>query len=241
MASRREQKEALRGEREQREAAAKGGERRKQLLGYAAGLAVVLIAIVAAIALLSGGDEGSGATDVAADVLPDGGSFPEPDSAASVEVAAKAAGCELKSYPSESRSPHITDINEPKVYPSKPPTSGRHYAEWTEDKAFEVAPDVKMLVHTLEHGRVVIWFKKSLTRERRASLKAYYDSDDYQLVLTPDETGMRYEVAASAWNRDPKPNGTGRLLGCPKYDDTVFTALEAFKDEHRGRGPEPVP
>ena len=49
------------------------------------------------------------------------------------------------------------------------------------------------------------------------------------------------EAASTAWNREPEPNGTGRLLGCPKYDDALFTAIEAFKDEHRSRGPEPVP
>ena len=57
----------------------------------------------------------------------------------------------------------------------------------------------------------------------------------------PDTTGMDYEVAASAWNAKPGRNGTGRLLGCPEYDDDLFTALEAFKDRHRGRGPERIP
>jgi hypothetical protein len=52
---------------------------------------------------------------------------------------------------------------------------------------------------------------------------------------------MKHAVAVSAWNRDPKPNGTGRLLACPSYNDEIFTAIESFKDENRSQGPEPVP
>jgi hypothetical protein len=48
-------------------------------------------------------------------------------------------------------------------------------------------------------------------------------------------------VAATAWNREPEPNGTGRLMGCPEYNERVFDALRAFRDEHRSNGPEPIP
>lgn len=213
-----------------------------RLLGYLVGGAIVVVAVVAAIALLAGGDDaGSGSADTASDLLPEGGSFPELEKAASIEAAAKAAGCELDSYRVEQRNPHVFDIDEVIEYPTKPPAGGRHYAQWADDLAYEDPPDVKLLVHSLEHGRVVIWFKRGLPRDARAALKAYYDDDPYQTILVPDTTGMTYDVAATAWNRDPEPQGTGRLLGCPRYGDEVFTALEAFKDEHRGRGPEPIP
>jgi len=50
-----------------------------------------------------------------------------------------------------------------------------------------------------------------------------------------------YAVAGTAWNRDPEPGGTGRTLGCPRWSDGVLDALRAFRDEHRGNGPEPIP
>lgn len=238
MASRKEQKEQLRRERQEREASASATARQRQLIGYAVGGGVVLLAIVVAVVLLAGGgDSGSAASG---DVLPDGGSYPEPSEVASVSAAAKAANCELKSFPAQSRE-HLADLSEKVKYASNPPTSGNHYQVPAEDKAYDDPPNVKELVHTLEHGRVIIWFKKGLPAEQRASLKAYYDDDPYQMVLVPDETGMTYAVAATAWNRDPQPNGTGRLLGCKRFGDDVFTAIEAFKDEHRSRGPEPVP
>lgn len=198
---------------------------------------MVLVAVVVAIVVLAGGGGGGSAS---ADMLPDGGDYPEPAQVDEVEQAARAAGCELESHRADSRE-HVADLSETIDYDSKPPTSGTHYQEWADDDAYEEAPDAKELVHTMEHGRVIVWFKKSLTADRRAALKAYYDDDSYQMVLVPDETGMTYDVAATAWNRDPQPNGTGRLLGCPNYNDDVFTALESFKDNNRGIGPEPVP
>jgi hypothetical protein len=238
MSSRREQKDQLRREREAREAAQHEGQRRRQLIGYGVGGGIVVVAVIVAIALLAGG--GGGGSSASADVLPDGGSVPAIDDQAELAAAAKAAGCELKSYKATGRK-HTADLSEKIKYASNPPTSGNHYQEWAEDGAYEDPPDIKMLVHALEHGRIVIWVNKKLPSEQRANIKAYYDEDTYQMLITPDTSGMTYDVALSAWSREPEPNGTGRLLGCPKYDDAMFTAFEAFKDEHRSRGPEPVP
>jgi hypothetical protein len=52
---------------------------------------------------------------------------------------------------------------------------------------------------------------------------------------------MPYAVAATAWNLDPAPNGTGRLMGCKEVNSKTFDALAAFRDENRSQGPEPVP
>ena len=60
------------------------------------------------------------------------------------------------------------------------------------------------------------------------------------MVLVP-RSNMPYQVAASAWNREPEPNGTGRLLVCERMTPEVFDALRTFRDEHRSNGPEPIP
>lgn len=247
MASRKDQKEQLRREREEREAAAKGAERRRRLIGYAAGAAVVIAAVaIGAILLAGGGDSGGdgetaggGDKQVEADVLPKGGTVPAPQRTPLTE-AVQASGCELRSYRADARE-HTEDLKEKIDYESKPPTSGRHYAIEAQDGAYEVAPDVKELVHALEHGRIVIWFKKDLPKAARADLMALYEEDPFQMLLTPDETGSEYEVTATAWNRDPPELGTGRLLGCEKYSPEIFEAIRAFKTEHRSNGPEPVP
>jgi len=220
----------------------------RRLRGYVVCGVLVLFAVVAAIALLAGGD-GGGDDDEAQSragagrpdaVLPAGGLFAIPDDdVESLSAAADRAGCEVRTYAVASRD-HVPP-NVPVRYSSNPPTSGRHAPVPAQDGAYAESPDVKELVHTLEHSRVIIWFKRDLPSKARASLKAYFDHDSYQLVLVPDTTGMEYDVAATAWHRNPRPRGTGRLLGCPEYNDDVYTALERFKERNRGRGPEIIP
>jgi len=225
----------------------------RPLVGYVVAGMLVLIALIGAITLLAGGSDSDVASsggpdpdgdvvqvDRSKDLLPDGGLFATPREVESVGAAAEAAGCDLERFAVKSRG-HIKRLDEDVDYTSNPPTSGRHYPIPAADAAYEDAPNVKLLVHTLEHSRVIVWFQPELPREARAALKAFYDHDSDRLLLVPDSTDMPYEVAASAWNAKPKPYGTGRLLGCPEYDDELFTALEAFKDRHRGRGPEPIP
>ena len=86
---------------------------------------------------------------------------------------------------------------------------------------------------------MIVWFKPKLAEDARADLKAFFDEDSFQMIITPNDT-MRYQVAATAWTADPQPLGTGHLLGCPRYSEKVFDALRAFREEYRGRGPEAI-
>ena len=236
MASRKEQKEALRREREERERQAREAERRKRMVGYGAGAALALAALViVAVLLLSGGDGGGGGSE---DVLPDGGEVPS-QQATELDEAARAAGCELKSRRVRGRE-HSADLAERVQYATNPPTGGNHFIEPAEDAAYQEAPQDEQLVHSLEHGRVIVWLKPSLPEDARANLKALYDSDTYQMLIVP-RRDMRFAVASTAWNREPEPDGTGRLLGCRRYNERVFDALRTFRDEHRSNGPEPIP
>jgi hypothetical protein len=235
VSSRKERKEALRREREERERQAREAERRKRLVGYGAAGALALGAlVVVAVLLLSGGGSGG----ASADVYPDGGEVPR-QQVTELEEAARAAECELKSNRAQGRE-HTSTLSERVEYRTNPPTGGNHFIAPSEDAAYAQAPQDEELVHSLEHGRVAVWFKPSLPEDARANLKALYDSDTYQMLLVP-RRDMRYEMAATAWNREPEPNGTGRLLGCRRFSDRVFDALRAFRDEHRSNGPEPIP
>jgi uncharacterized protein DUF3105 len=236
VSSRKEQKEALRREREERERAAKEVERRRRLIGYGAAGALGLAAAVVVVLLVAGGD-GGGHSDPGKGVLPDGGKVP-PQKESDLTAAATAAGCKLQSFPATSRV-HLANPDQKVKYSSNPPTSGKHYQVPAEDGAYDQAPPDTALVHTLEHGRVIVWFKPSLPASERANLKKFFDDDNYHMVIVP-RANMPYDVAASAWNADPQPNGTGRLLACPRYSDKVFDALRAFREEHRDNGPEVV-
>jgi hypothetical protein len=241
VASRKEQKEALRRQREERERAAREAERRKRMVGYGIGAALALAAVVIVVVVLAAGGNGGG--EASADVLPDGGSVPDPKVTGLAE-AARAAGCKLESYRvkigATVEERHTRDPAEQIPYQSNPPAGGKHFQVPAEDGAYGEAPPDTALVHSLEHGRVVIWFKPGLPKGQRADLKALFDDDPYQMLIVP-RRNMPYQVAATAWNREPDPVGTGRLLGCPRINHRAFDALRAFREEHRGNGPEAVP
>jgi uncharacterized protein DUF3105 len=235
---RREQKERLRRERELREQQARAAEQRKKMVGYGVAGGVAIVAVAVLILLATGGDEAGSGPGNAGNVFPDGGSVPE-QKIFDVAPAAKAAGCELKSTKATDRT-HTTSLDTRIKYSTNPPTSGKHFEIPAQDGIYGEAPQDEQLVHNMEHGRVIIWVKPSLPEKQRADIRAMVEDDSYQMVLVP-RSNMPYAVAATAWNADPAPNGTGRLLVCNKVNDKTFDALAAFRDENRSQGPEPIP
>lgn len=239
MSHRREQKERLRREREERERQAHAAAQRKKLVGYGAGGVLALAAVVVLILLATGGSGGGGGDAQAAEVFPEGGSFPE-QKIFDVAPAAKAAGCTLKSVKGSGVATHTTSLDDHVKYNTNPPTTGRHYEIPAQDGVYGDAPQDEELVHGEEHGRVIFWVKPSIPQDQRANIRALVDDDSYQMFLVP-RANMPYAVAATAWNADPPPGGTGRLLLCNQVNDKTYDALAAFRDEHRSKGPEPIP
>ena len=170
--------------------------------------------------------------------LPAGGEVPGPR-ITDIDSAASEAKCELRSTRARSRD-HTVSLEEPIDYDTNPPTTGKHFQVAAEDGIYEEAAPDSAIVHSLEHGRVVIWFKPSLPEETRAGLRALVEEDGHQILIIP-RTEMPFDVAATAWNRGPGREGTGRLLGCPSFSPAAYDALRTFRDEHRGRGPEVAP
>jgi hypothetical protein len=227
MASRKEQKEKLRQERMAREQAAAAAAARRRRLGYivAGALVTAVVVAVVAIAFASGGDSGGGGGSSSASWP--SGSVPK-QKITDLNAAVKAAGCVYKTPKNEGRG-HVTGNV---VYKSQPPTSGSHNPVPAHDAADIKSPGNVHLVHALEHGRVIYWFKPNASDEIKGSLKALYDEDNKLVVLTPNTAPMPYEVAASAW---------GRYVGCPTYNDKVPDAFRAFRDAYRLKGPEYFP
>lgn len=240
MASRKEEKERLRREREERERQAAAEAQRKRMVGYGIGgvLAIAVLAIlVFAVWKPFGGDDPAEAQR--ASIYPAGGKAAQPGET-DVGKAAKAAGCTTKQARAKSRD-HVGNPNQQIQYDTNPPMSGQHYEIPAEDQAFTEPPPDSSVVHSLEHGRIDIFFRTNAPRQLRADLKATYDSEQgYQLLLIP-RRNMDYQFAATAWGRDPEPLGTGYMLACKNGGAKSLSALRAFIDEHRGNGPEPVP
>jgi hypothetical protein len=121
----------------------------------------------------------------------------------------------------------------PVKYKTAPPTSGAHNPTPTSDGAYLKTPKpYEGLVHALEHGRVIIWFKPGVAPATKGALRKLYDEDNALMVLTPNSRPMPYAVAATAWTQ---------LLGCPSYNPKVPDAIRAFRDAYRLKGPEYFP
>jgi hypothetical protein len=228
MASRKEQKEKLRQERLEREQAAAAAAGRRRRMGYVvAGVLVAAVVVaVAAIALAGGGnDKGGGGSSSGS--WPSG-SVPK-QKISDLDAAVKAAGCVYKT-PKNEGAGHTTKTQK---YKSAPPTSGAHNPVPAHDAADLQTPNpYEGLVHALEHGRVIYWFKPTVPSSVKGDLKALYNEDSKLVVLTPNNRPMPYQVAASAW---------GRYVGCPAWNDKVPDAFRAFRDAYRLKGPEYFP
>jgi hypothetical protein len=232
MASRKEQKEALRAERERKAQEAASADQRKRMVGFiAAGVlvAAAVVAIIVVIAAGGGGDSGGGGGESAAEP---GGDFVKASipkaQATNLEAAAKAANCTVKQFPNEG-SNHVSGHVD---YKTKPPTSGNHFEIPAADGAYAKAPRMEELVHELEHGRIILWFQPKATAQLKGQMKALFDEDSYHMVLAPDDRGMDAQVAASAWTRS---------ITCPKVTPQTWDALRLFRDRYRDQGPEQVP
>jgi hypothetical protein len=229
MASRKEQKERLKAERLEREREASAAERRKRLVGYGAGGVLVGGVIVALVVVLlaGGGDDGGGGTELASTGdFPDG-SVPAQE-ISDLDEAARAAKCRVIEDEEEGN----THTDQPVEYEANPPTSGDHFPVPAEDGVYTDQPEIEQLVHSHEHGRIVIQFDPNVPDSVKGDLKALYDEDPYHMILTPNATDMPYEVAATTWTR---------TLGCPQMNEEAFDAIRAFRDEYRDEGPEFVP
>jgi hypothetical protein len=225
MASRKEQKEKLRRERLERERAAAEAAGRRRRMGYVAAGGLVAAVVIAVVAIAVAGGGGGGGSASASDWP--SGSIPG-QKITDLNAAVKAAGCVYKTPKSEGRG-HTTKTVK---YKSQPPTSGSHNPVPAHDAATLKSPGNTHLVHALEHGRVIYWFKPNAPKPVIGALKKLYDQDNKLVVLTPNTAPMPYQVAASAW---------GRYVGCPTYNDKVPDAFRAFRDAYRLKGPEYFP
>lgn len=142
--------------------------------------------------------------------------------------AAAAAGCSVASFPTEGRAHTSAHVR----YKTNPPTSGAHNPAPAPDRAYDVAPPAENYVHSLEHGRIELQYRPGVPAAVRTALLGVLKESTDHMLLFPNNTGMTFAVAATAWKH---------RLGCPRYNARVPEALRRFRDAYRDRGPEQVP
>jgi hypothetical protein len=234
VSSRKEQKEKLRRERLAKEQAAAAAEKRRRMMGFGVGGVLAVAAIAAVIVAVAAGGGGDGPEQ-------DGGNGPKTPIPAqqvdNLQTATREAGCTLRSFtPGPNDRQHTED---PVTYKQNPPVFGPHNPQWASDGNYvgQGAPGTEHVVHALEHGRVVIWYKPNLPPRRIAQLETLFAEpiegkpEGYKQLLV-ERPNMPFEVAATSW---------GQQLGCPRFNDKVFDALRAFRATYVDKGPESVP
>jgi hypothetical protein len=236
VASRQEEKQRRRQERIERERAeARAAARRKrvQLVGGAVlGLAALAAVIVAVVVGTSGGDSESEQPAAASEA--DIAKLPAQQTS-DYQEAAKAAGCTLTNPPYEGAG-HEDKAFKASDYKTNPPTSGAHTPVWAQDGVYAPGdtPPLGQLVHTLEHGRIDVQYKKGTPASTISQLEALLaeQSGGYHMLLFENPTNMKPEVAATAWTHS---------LTCPTMNDKVFDAIRTFRARYIDKGPENVP
>ena len=238
MASRQEEKDQRRLEREQAEAKERAAAARRKRLSMVIGGLVGLLVIAGAAFALSGafdggGDGGGGGDGPRQAEAPADVALPEP-AISDPDEAAKAAGCKLE-HPKYEGAGHEDREFSDSDYKTNPPTSGAHFPEWYDDGIYAPGdtPELGKLVHTLEHGRVNFQYRPGTPADVVAKLEAVAaEKTGYHILLYENPSQMDAQIAATAWTQ---------LLTCPTYNDKVIDALRTFYDAYVDKGPEQVP
>jgi hypothetical protein len=249
MASRKEEKERLRAQRLAAERAASSGGRRRLMAGYVVAGILTVAVVAGLVAVIASGGGGGGATNACSEahIKNSGGTFRglEPDCRtgtpppalqfADLRISAEKAGCQVKLNLPDEGNTHIPNST-PVHYGTVPPTSGNHNPVPIDDGAYrtQITSDtnkptnIRNEVHAMEHGRIEIHYKPTLSESEQLALKGVFDADPDGMLLYPDPD-MPYDVAVTAWTNE---------VVCPNYNPIVLDVIRNFRDTYRGNGPE---
>ncbi len=194
-----------------------GSAQMRWLVPTLAGLTGLVIVLVVVSLLGSRGSDS--AADVELPPLPERG---DPALLEDVEV-----------YASEGQI-HVAP-GSPVSYATMPPTSGSHYARATAAGFYSRTPPLGSLVHSLEHGAVIIYYDpERLAQDKEAeehlrTLARGYRSTWMSVIVAPKpepDSDPDSPYILTAWTV---------MLRLAEYDPA---RVEAFLAEYLGRGPE---
>lgn len=237
VASRQDEKQKRRAEREALEAAEARTKARKERLQLGMGALVAVAAVAIAVVVFAGGgggDDGVGPTTTAvagsAIVLP-------PVKTTKLQDAAKLASCTLADPANEGRD-HVS--GEVVYKNSNPPASGNHNPTPAEDGIYAPgnSPAKENFVHSLEHGRIEVQYKPGTdtrtvqTLEKIASEPLDFGRDGYKTLTFENNTQMEPAIAVTAWTH---------VMSCAKLDAGTADAIRAFRKAYTDKGPEFIP
>ena len=123
-------------------------------------------------------------------------------------------------------------------YNSNPPTSGPHYAEWEKPGIYNKALEDGKLIHSLEHGYVII----SYNCDKTDSVSEWKDNSGCQKLVeqikqVTKKTGMDRLIVVPRPNLDT-PIALTAWTKLLKLEDVNEDKIVNFVKEFRNQGPE---
>lgn len=126
-------------------------------------------------------------------------------------------------------------------YNSNPPTSGKHYDDWVRSGVFEEEKDDRNLVHSLEHGYIIMHYKCLANidgseasqaanldecKTRKDQLAGIYEKKGRTKLIVIPRSNLDTNFALTAWNY------------LDKFDDFDEMRIIKFIEAHFNLGPE---
>ena len=132
----------------------------------------------------------------------------------------------------DNRADRVTPPNNhvpPSSYEVDPPAGGNHdptpaTAGFSTGESQTPPPDAQ-LVHSLEHGFVVIWYRPDIGEQDLAAIRRVFDDHGDDVIVVP-RASLKGKVAATAW---------GRRLLCGEVEPE---RLSEFVELYRNKSPE---
>lgn len=115
-------------------------------------------------------------------------------------------------------------------YETAPPTSGDHY-DAPADFGFYSSPIApETLVHNLEHGQIVIWYRPDAPQEVIDDIEQLTEQERVATLAVPyDDLPEGFNLSLTAW---------GASVSCQRVSQEV---VDRFRSRFQGRGPERIP
>lgn len=206
-------------------------ERSRTILYVLGASGFLMLAVVAAIFLFSGGSSSKAATNADEAVRNAGGTVQTVQAAPNFMLNGKKLP--YRHLPTDALPPGFK-------YNTNPPTSGVHTNSTVIYGIYDQPVPTISTVHNLEHGAVVIRYGPQVPQSEVAKIADWYLESPNGLVVAP-MAGLGNKIALTAWtydqNRQNDRNyeGEGHLAKLTKFDEDAFNA---FVNAYRGKGPE---
>lgn len=148
------------------------------------------------------------------------------------DVSEGEAGCDPIESAKPQKAEHIPEGQEHAPYNTNPPTSGPHYSAPLapiDTGFYESDIEPEKVVHNLEHGEIVIWYRPDAPSETIDAIEKVTQQQPDATVAVPwSDIESPKEFVLTAW---------GKLQPCVQVSQEV---VDHFRSLYQGKGPESV-